>query len=567
MPVMQTLGHHDIVVAFLSLGTLLAVASAFGELARKIGQPTVLGELAAGIILGPTCLGYFAPNLTAALFPAEGPVRLVIEGCNMIAVVLFLLVSGMEINLSRIWQQGKSAVCVSIGGLVLPFGIGLITATVIPDWTGRHEGADAMIYSLFFATALSISALPVIARTLMDLNLYRSDLGIVVISAAICDDVAGWIVFAAILGLAGAKAGTGFAIGTTILLTITYAVSILTLGRWLFHRLLPWIQAHTTWPKGILAFALSLSFIGAAYTEWIGVHAIFGSFLVGVAIGDSSHLREHTRTVINQFVTSIFAPLFFAGIGLRINFFSHFDVQLVLIILVIASVGKLVGCGYGARLGGIAPREALAVGFAMNARGGMGIILGLLALQYGIIRESVFVALVIMAIFTSMISGPAMQKILRLRRPRGIREFIKPASFVKTLQSVDRYSTIRELSAAVSPACGIVPELIERAVLARERLGSTGIGDGLSVPHARLAGLASPQVAVGLSRNGVDFDAPDGLPAHLIFLILTPLQDNGAQIDILADIARTFRSEEVRSKAVLVANHTEFLALLRTGAA
>jgi Kef-type K+ transport system membrane component KefB len=163
----------------------------------------------------------------------------------------------------------------------------------------------------------------------------------------------------------------------------------------------------------VLGFALSLTLFGAAFTEWIGVHAIFGSFLVGIAIGDSSHLREQIRAVINQFVSFIFAPLFFASIGLKLNYAANFDWLLTLIVVVIACVGKILGCGVAARSSGMAAAEAWAIGFGMNARGAMEIILALLALQYGVISERVFVALVVLALVTSMMSGPMIQRALR----------------------------------------------------------------------------------------------------------------------------------------------------------
>jgi Kef-type K+ transport system membrane component KefB len=202
----------------------------------------------------------------------------------------------------------------------------------------------------------------------------------IIIAAAIFNDLAGWIIFAMILGMMEHQSGHGMGIVQTIGLTLLFAAGTLTLGRWLIHRVLPWVKAYTSWPGGILGFALALALLAAALTEYIGVHAIFGSFLVGVAIGDSSHLREQTRMVIHQFVSFIFAPLFFASIGLTVDFVRHFDVGLVLAVLVIACVGKVGGCGLGARWSGIPSHEAWALGFGMNARGAMEIILGLLAL-------------------------------------------------------------------------------------------------------------------------------------------------------------------------------------------
>jgi mannitol/fructose-specific phosphotransferase system IIA component (Ntr-type) len=291
---------------------------------------------------------------------------------------------------------------------------------------------------------------------------------------------------------------------------------------------------------------------------------VFGAFLVGVAIGDSSHLREQTRTIIHQFVSFIFAPLFFAGIGLKLDFAAYFDGRLTLLVILIACLGKIVGCGVGALWGGIARREAWAIGVAMNARGAMEVIVGLLALQTGLIGKRMFVSLVAMAMVTSLMSGPLMRTILRLKRPRRLSDYLAAKGFVAKLRGESRQEAIRELSQAACAAAGLDGVEVANAVLAREEQGPTGLGDRIAVPHARFDLLNAPVVAVGLSRNGIDFDAPDGIPAQMIFLILTPRDDDGAQVEILADIARTFRHEEVRQKAVEVRTYTEFLAMVRT---
>lgn len=559
------LGEHEITILFLSLGLLLAAARVCGEVARKLNQPTVLGELTAGILLGPTVLGAFWPDAVATLFPTSGPNALALQTLTTVAISLFLLVAGMEVDLSSIWRQGRSAIAVSVTGILIPFTVGFLVARYAPGLIGRHADADPLGYALFFAAAMSISALPVIAKTLMDLNLYRSDLGMVVIAAAVFDDLTGWITFALILGLVGGPLHEhALPVGWMVLLTLGFTAFALTLGRMGVDRALPWIQAHTAWPGGVLGFALSLGLLGAAFTQWIGIHAIFGSFLVGVAIGDSSHLREQTRTIIHQFVSFIFAPLFFASVGLKLNFAAHFDPRFTAVVLFIACVGKVAGCGMAARWSGMPRRESAAIGLAMNARGAMEIIFGLLGLQAGLIRERMFVTLVVVAMVTSMISGPGIRYVLRLRRARKLGDFLLSKAFLGDLSARTRDDAIGQLCGAVASAIGLDEREVVTAVLERERQGATGLGEGIAVPHARLPGLDRPVIGVGLSRGGVDFDAPDGDPAQIIFLVLTPREDDGAQVEILAEIARAFRSEGVRGKAIEVRSYTEFLALVRT---
>jgi len=188
---------------------------------------------------------------------------------------------------------------------------------------------------------------------------------------------------------------------------------MLTVGRGLINRILPWVNRKLAWPGGLLSLALALCFLGAAFTEYIGIHAIFGAFIVGVALGDSEHLSERAKEILHQFINNIFAPLFFVAIGLKVNFIENFDPLLTLVIIAIAFAGKIIGSGWRTRLGGFTWRESLAASFGMNARGAMEIILGLIALETGLINEKVFVSLVIMALVTSMSSGPLMKWILR----------------------------------------------------------------------------------------------------------------------------------------------------------
>jgi len=553
-------------VMFLSLGVLLGVARLLGELAQRLRQPAVLGELLAGVLLGPTVLGTAAPELGEFLFAQRGPNAIALNAITTLAVVLFLLVAGMEVNLSILWRQGRVAPRVSVTGIVIPFLLGFAAAWLAPGALGRHAGADPLVFALFFATALSISALPVIAKTLMDLGLYRSELGMVVVSAAIFDDLSGWIVFAIILGLMDSASGHANNIPFTIVLTLAFAGTMLTLGRWLIHKALPFVQAYTRWPGGELSFALTLGLLGAAFTEWIGIHAIFGSFLVGVAVGDSSHLRERTRTIIDQFVSFIFAPVFFASIGLKVNFLTYFDAPLVLTVLVIACVCKVAGGTWGALWGGMSRRDAWAVGFAMNARGAMEIILGLLALEAGIIRQPLFVALVIMAIVTSMMSGPVIRLILQHGKKRPLQDLLSSKLFLPDLKASSRREAIHELTVAACNAASPDASAVEAAVWAREETLPTGIGNGVAVPHARVDGLRKSLVAVGISATGIDFDSPDGEPAQVIFLIVTPGDDPDAQLEILAELARLFRERHMLERVLRTKNFTEFLALVKSAA-
>jgi Kef-type K+ transport system membrane component KefB/mannitol/fructose-specific phosphotransferase system IIA component (Ntr-type) len=422
--------------------------------------------------------------------------------------------------------------------------------------------ADPVIFALFLATAIAISALPVIAKTLMDLDLYRTDLGMVIVSAAIFNDLIGWTVFAIVLGMMRTD-GAGFGIGATLGLTLLYAGLMLTVGRWLMHRALPILQAYTHYPGGVLGFAATLAVAGAALTEFIGIHAMFGAFLVGVALGDSSHLQERTRTMIDEFISFIFAPLFVASIGLRVNFVANFDLWLVLSILALATAGKLLGVVLGARCGGFSRRNRWAIGFGMNARGAMEIILGTLALEAGIIHERLFVALVVMAIVTSAFSGPLIRRILSRRRPHRLASYLSPRLFVPRLAAKSRAGAIHELAGAAARQAGVDPILVEKIAWEREQVTATGIGYGVAIPHARINSLRQGLVVVGVSEPGIPFDAPDGQPAHVVFLLITPAGDPEAQLELSANVSELFRQPRCLERVLRAANFTEFLAALR----
>jgi Kef-type K+ transport system membrane component KefB/mannitol/fructose-specific phosphotransferase system IIA component (Ntr-type) len=555
----------DTLVMLLGLGVLLAAARLLGEVARRFNQPSVLGEILAGILLGPTLLGQLIPEWTGFLFPSSGPPAVALQGLSTLAIVLFLLVAGMEVDLSTVWRQGKSALSVGAVSLLFPFSLGFAVASFFPSFFGRGPEASPLIFALFFATALSISALPVIAKILMDLNLYRSDLGMLVVATAVVNDLTGWLVFSVILGMSGSGGPRHFAVGVTIGLTLAFVIFMLTAGRWIIHRVLPWVQAHSSWPGGVLGFAVTLALLGAAFAEWIGIHAIFGAFLLGVAVGDSSHLREHTRATLNQFVSFIFAPLFFASIGLRLDFAAHFDGPLTLLVLLIACTGMIVGCRLGAHFARIESREAWALSFAMNARGAMEIVLGLLALEFRLIEERMFVSLVLMAMATSMMSGPLIKRVLRHKMPRRFFQYIRAGGFLRRLSAADRWKAIREMSVPLSKITGIGAEEIVQAVSVREETMPTGLSRGLAVPHARLPGLTAPEICVGLSPAGIDFDAQDGEPCHAIFLILSPMTDDGTTLEVFADIIRTFQAQDLLPTILGAASYSEFLAAVRSG--
>jgi Kef-type K+ transport system membrane component KefB/mannitol/fructose-specific phosphotransferase system IIA component (Ntr-type) len=546
---------------FTALAVLLGCAKLAAELMQKIGQPSILGEISVGIFLGPTVLGRFRPHLYETLFPTTGPMPIVLDTVTTLGVVFFLLTAGLEIDLRSIFRQGKSALLVSLFGVAIPCGTGFFAASLFPRYLGAQEGANPLIFALFVGTALAISALPVIAKILMDLNLLRTEVGTVIISSAMFDDLVGWILFSLVLGMLHPPPGgsVGDAVKHTIILVLLFVGLTLSLGRWLFDKILPFLQAHTTWPGGVLGFIFTLTLAGAAFTEFAGIHAVFGAFVIGIAIGESGHLRKRTSESIHQIVTNVFAPFFFASIGLRTDFVSKFDWKLTAVVIGVACVGKLLGAGWGARLGGMDRTSSLVVGLAMNARGAMEIILGILALQAGLIRESMFVALVIMALLTSLISAPLIHFLVRRRRSLTLKDTVTAKLFLPKLAASTRLGALREMCEVAAEAVSNAPDRLYRLVSERERILPSGWENELAVPHARINGLTRPLVVVAKSE-GIDFDARDGKLARLIIMILTG--DNQSQHDLLGDASELFAHREAVDRAVGAESFVELVAAL-----
>lgn len=410
---MNRLEHIEIVNLLIQLGVMILAARLFGELARRIGQPMVVGEILAGVILGPSILGMINPDIYNLLFPLEGNTGMVLDGIISVSVVLLLFIAGMEVELDLVWQTGRKAVFTSLFALFIPLITGFVVSYTSPDLFGLEEEKNKVVFSLFIGTTLAITALPVIARVLMDLNIFKTKMGMVIIASAMIIDILGWIIFSVILSMMGER-GDSISVWQTILFTLLFTLTALTIGKSMINWLLPIINKKFAWPGGLLSIAMVFCFLAAALTEYIGIHAIFGAFIIGVAVGDSEHMTERAKEIVHQFINNIFGPLFFVSIGLYVNFVTSFNLTIVVVLIVIALISKLIGAYIGARLGGLKKHQSLAIGFGMNTHGTLEVILGTIALNSNLITEQVFVAIVIMVIASILISAPLMKYSLSL---------------------------------------------------------------------------------------------------------------------------------------------------------
>jgi Kef-type K+ transport system membrane component KefB/mannitol/fructose-specific phosphotransferase system IIA component len=556
--------ESDVLVFLLSLAVLLSTARLFGELARRAGLPLVFGELASGIVLGPTILGRAAPAAQHWLFPGGVPQHM-LAGYTNVAVVLLLVVAGLEVNLGIVRRRGRSALLTSILGILMPLAGGVLLGVLLPD-SDLVRPDHRTLFALFMGVALSISALPVIAKTLLDLGLFKTDVGLLVMAAAMIDDLVGWLAFSVLLGPMQGGAMDLLSVGRAVGLTIGFVLVALLLGRPLLGRLIVRLQSdHHAGSRRVLSLIVLLALFGASFTQWIGIHAVFGGFVVGVVVGDAPQLKERTRVIVHEFVTNIFAPVFFASLGLRADFVRSFDLRLCALVFVIATAAKVIGCTLGSRAGGMRWRPAAAVGFGLNARGAMEIILALLALEAGLLKEQLFVALVVMALATSLVSGPTMKWMLRGVDEENLATLLRRGGWLPRLEAATASAAITELAAVLRPQLGDLEPRACRAVLDREATASTGLGDQVSVPHAVIAGLPRPLLALGFAPEGVDFNAPDGAPARIVFLLLVPPRAHDQEVRILAQIARAVIEPAARARLLEAKSLNEVLVLVEHG--
>lgn len=400
-----------IVLFFIQISAMLLIAVIFGHLMRRIKQPAVLGELLGGLVLGPSVLGMLWPQLSHALFPGEPMLISWREALVRLGILFFMFSAGSEVNLALMRRKLFQVALTSLTGVMVPFFLGFAAVLVYPVFWAETLPHGRLILALFVGTALSISALPIIARILYDLQLLHTKMGIFIVTAATVSDLIGWSFFIVILTLLENHV-LGFQIVVTLLLVFLGIIFLVTGGRYLTAGLLRMSHWFEDWSHGFVTLSIVLMLVMAILAESIGIHAILGAFLAGLAMGPrTSRPQKQAHDTLSNIAIGLFAPLYFVSVGLKTNFVKYFDLPLVLTVLVIATLGKIGGIFLGARWSGIPARESLSIAFGMNARGAMEIVLASAALEYRLIDQRLFVALVVMALITSLASGPAIAKL------------------------------------------------------------------------------------------------------------------------------------------------------------
>ncbi|GAB4577943.1 MAG: hypothetical protein Fur0022_06750 [Anaerolineales bacterium] len=412
------MNSQDFVLLILQFTAMLGTALIFGQMMRRLKQPMVLGEMIGGIILGPTVLGLLAPGVFEWLFQSSPNLVVVRDATIKLGMLFFLFIAGLETNLSDLKTLGRKAALIGFVGTAVPIGVGVALVYAIPrDFWGEAVQEHFFSFALFIGMNLANSANPVLARILMDLGLLNGGIGTLSMAATIVDDLINWTLFAIILSdIAPSGQVAQTSLPVSIGLVVLVFILILGVGRWVGPPSLRWIKQHVSWPSGFIAITSLVVLLAAGLTESLGVHAFLGAFLVGAALSGHSHEHQEAHDVIMRFALSFFAPIYFISMGMTTNFVTNFDVGLVLIILMAALGSKLFGVVMGARLAGMPiDRDAWAIAFGLNARGATGIILAGVGRAAGMIDDRIFVAIVVMALVTSVLAGPAMNYLLSHR--------------------------------------------------------------------------------------------------------------------------------------------------------
>ncbi|MFA7381877.1 MAG: cation:proton antiporter [Desulfurivibrionaceae bacterium] len=399
----------------LQISVMLGFALLFGQFMRRLKQPAVLGEMIGGIILGPTVFGLLAPGLFAWLFTSSASVAIARDASIKLGMLFFLFIAGLETNISDLRKLGRKAALIGLVGTLVPIAAGLALVYALPnDFWGEAVQAHFFAFALFVGMNLANSANPVLARILMDLGLLNGGIGTMCMTATIVDDLINWTLFAIILSdIAPSGSANATSLPMSIALVALVFVLILGVGRWLGPRALRWLKQHLAWPSGFIAVTALVILVAASITEALGIHAFLGAFLVGAALGGQGDEHQKAHDVIMRFAVSFFAPIYFISMGMSTNYLTNFDWQPVLVILAVALASKLFGVLLGVKMARMPiDREAWAIAFGLNARGATGIILAGVGRAAGVIDDRIFVAIVVMALITSILAGPMMNWLL-----------------------------------------------------------------------------------------------------------------------------------------------------------
>jgi len=397
---------HPLAILLAQIVTIIFAARVFGWFSKKIGQPAVIGEIAAGIILGPSLLGFYFPDFFATLFPQQSLGNL--QFLSQIGLILFMFVVGMELDLTVLKNRAQDALVISHASIVFPFALGMGLAYFIYD-SFAPEGVQFLSFGLFLGIAMSITAFPVLARIVQERGLNKTKLGTIVITCAAIDDITAWCLLAAVIAIV--KAGSVLSSLYVIGLASIYVLVMIRFVRPFLKRVGNLHSSKENLSKPIVAIFFLTLIISSYATEVIGIHALFGAFMAGAIMPDNVNFRNIFIEKVEDVSLVLLLPLFFVFTGLRTEIGLLNDPYLWKItglIILVAVVGKFIGSALTARFVGQNWKDSLSIGALMNTRGLMELIVLNIGYDLGVLTPEIFAMAVIMALVTTFMTGPAL---------------------------------------------------------------------------------------------------------------------------------------------------------------
>ncbi|MBB5870002.1 Kef-type K+ transport system membrane component KefB [Allocatelliglobosispora scoriae] len=399
------LAPHPLLVFLVGLVVLLLLAKLLGRLAERLGMPAIVGELITGLLIGPSLLGHFAPQISGWLLPAVPEQIHLLDAVGQLGVLLLVGITGTHLDLGMLRRQGGTAALVSLCGLIIPLGLGILLGANLPASVTK----GGWVFALFLGVAMCVSAIPVIAKTLSDMKLLHRNIGQLTLAAGMIDDAVGWL----LLSVVAAAATVGVSMGN-VTLSVVYLVGFVilaaTLGRVLVRKVMT--AASKSEESGpAVAAAVIIVLLGAVTTHSLGMEPVFGAFVAGILI-TTSPAAQVRLAPLRTVVLSVLAPLFLATAGLRMDLTALFDPTIALTglaVLAVAIIGKFAGAYLGARLSKLSPWEGIALGAGMNARGVIEVIVALTGLRLGVLNTATYTIIVLVAIVTSLMAPPLLR--------------------------------------------------------------------------------------------------------------------------------------------------------------
>ncbi|MFI7545148.1 cation:proton antiporter [Actinoplanes sp. NPDC049599] len=405
---------HTMLRFLIGLVVLLLTARLLGSLARRLGLPAVVGELMAGVLLGPSLLAALLPGVAHALVPGDAATMHVIDGVAQLGVLLLVGVTGSHLQADTMRRHRRTALSVSLWGLAVPMSLGVGLGFLLPLPAGNEGAADRWIYALFLGIAMGVTALPVIAKTLADMDLLHRRIGQVILTAGTVDDTVCWLLLS-ILAAAATGAVTLGGMAFAVLAPIGFAAAAATLGRVLV-RLIMRRAAAAEGAGASVSAAVLVVLSGATIAHALRLEPIFGAFVAGLLVG-APGAADHTKlAALRTMVMAVLAPIFLATAGLRMDLTALAEPKVALagaVVLVVAIGGKFAGAYVGARLSGLRGREGLALGAGMNARGVVEVVVASTGLRLGVLDVAAYTTIVLLAIVTSLMAAPLLRLAMR----------------------------------------------------------------------------------------------------------------------------------------------------------